>query len=275
MDILNEILKCNDEELEEIIENAIYELDKRATKVEKLGFLNAFNRITSFKGFIPFNTRIKYSNLGIEDYNMNTTDFFYEFAKMVKKKKINNKFGIVQAIEPFIIKYFGYPTHQISREDIFQDKAWNSTTTDEEFFEALEKNTLGDLKGLGAAECTEMSALAEQLLSLFGIESYYLIGRVNHNGIEEDHAFNAVKRKKDYALLDYSIPCPMYNDKEEIIGYFPFIGIMSNEEFENFINNNEFKEFKEFKEFYYANNQLVKIYDTRSYCVSDRKSLKL
>lgn len=270
--LIEDILISTDDELEEMVEDAIMELNKQATKVEKLGFLDGFKSVTVFKGFIPLETRIKYSNYGMEDYNMDTTDFFYEFVKFLKEKKAKDRFAVIRLIEPFIINYFGYPSHKISREDIFEDKAWNSTTTDEEYFAALEKNTIGDLKGLGAAQCTEMSALAEQLLSLFGIESYYLIGKVNHNDKEEDHAFNVVKRKNDYALLDYSIPCPIYNDNEDIAGYIPFIGIMSNEEFEDFITNNEFKEFKEF---YYVNTQLVEIYDTRSYSVSNKKALKL
>ena len=270
MDLLKEINECKESELEEMIENLIFELNKKSTKVEKLGFLNSFNCITVFKGFIPFNTRIKYSNLGIEDYSMNTTDFFYEFAEYVKKNKIKTKFELIKAVESFAIKYFGYPSNKTTREEIFEDKAWNSTTTDEEYFEALEKNTIGDLKGLGAAECTEFSALAEQLLSLFGTETYYLVGKVTHNDKEEEHAFNAVKRKNDYAILDYSIPCPIYNDKEEIVGYVPFIGILSDKEFEDFIQN---KEPKEFNEFYYANGKYVQIYDTRHYQVSNEKRL--
>ena len=269
---LEEVNECKESELEEMVESAIFDLNEQATKVEKLGFLNAFNSNTVFKGFIPFNTRIKYSNLGMEDYGMSTTDFFYEFTEYIKKNKITTKFGVIKAVETFVINYFGYPSHNISREDVFEDKAWNSTTTDEEYFEALERNAIGDLKELGAAECTEMSAVAQQLLSLLGFETYYLIGKVNRDDKEEDHAFNAVKRKNDYAILDYSIPCPIYDNDENIIGYFPFIGIMTNEEFENFINNNEYKEFNEF---YYVNDQLVTIYDTRSYCVSNKKTLKL
>jgi hypothetical protein len=271
MDLLTELNTCTDSEVEEMIESAIFDMNEQATKVEKLGFLDAFNSVTTFKGFIPFDTRIKYSNLGIEDYNMNTTDFFYEFADYVKKHKINSRFALVQSIETFTINYFGYPSNNISREDVFQDKAWNSTTTDEEYFEALERNSLGDLKELGAAQCTERSALAEQLLSLFGFETYYVIGKVNYNDKEEDHAYNIVKRKNDYALLDYSIPCPIYNNKEDIIGYAPFIGIMTKEEFEDFITNNELKEFHDF---YYVDGKAIQIYDTRSYSVNNKKNLK-
>ena len=271
MDLLKEINECKESELEEMIENLIFEMNEKATKVDKLGFLDSYNSITVFKGFIPFNTRIKYSNLGMEDYSMNTTDFFYEFAEYVKKNKIKTKLELIKAIEYYVINYFGYPSNKTNREEIFEDRAWNSTTTDEEYFEALKKNSIGDLKGMGAAECTEYSALAQQLLSLFGTETYYLIGKIIHNDKEENHAFNAIKRKDDYAIIDYSIPCPIYNDKEEIIGYVPFIGILSNEEFKEFIQN---KETKEFNEFYFANDKYVQIYTTRNYQVSSGKSLK-
>ena len=41
-----------------------------------------------------------------------------------------------------------------------------TTKTDSEYFDALENNKIGDLKGMGAALCTERSALAQQILSL-------------------------------------------------------------------------------------------------------------
>ena len=42
-----------------------------------------------------------------------------------------------------------------------------------EYFDVLDNNKIGDLKSKGAAECTERSAVAQQILSIFGIESYY------------------------------------------------------------------------------------------------------
>ena len=121
-----------------------------------------------------------------------------------------------------------------------EDYGMETTTTDEEYFDMLKKNKIGDLKGKGAAECTERSALVQQILSIFGIESYYCMGCVDYNR-QEPHCFNIVKRKKDYALLDYSLPVASYNDDGNIVAYYPFIASLTNEEFEDFIKNNTIK----------------------------------
>ena len=180
MDLLQRILECNEEDIDTIIQQAIEEADSNSDKIEKLGFLDYGKSNNLFKGFIPLNARIKYSNLSIEDYGMQTTDYMYEFAHFVKQYNINSKASLIHNLEYFINSYFGMPGKG-DREQIFNEVAWNTTTTDEEFFAALENNKLGDLKHKEAAQCTERSALAQQILSLFGTESYYCMGCVCWN----------------------------------------------------------------------------------------------
>ncbi len=86
-----------------------------------------------FRGFIPLNTRIKYASLNIEDYGMKSTDYFYEFANLLRKYKINNKVFFVFNLEYFINNYFGMPG-KANRTEIFNDIAWQTTTTDDEYF---------------------------------------------------------------------------------------------------------------------------------------------
>lgn len=250
MDLLKRILDCSEEEIDLIIENVIKELDINSIKIDRLGFLDYGKSNSVFKGFIPLKTRIKYANYNIEDYGMESTDFIYEFAHFIKKHNINNKASLIYNLEYFINSYFGFPGKS-SRETIFNDIAWKTTKSDEEYFDALSNNKIGDLKGTGSAQCTERSALAEQILSAFGIETYYCMGCVDLDDRQEGHCFNIVKRKNDYALLDYSIPVTSYNSEGKIIAYYPFIGILSNEEFLDFINNGTIKSFDD----YYMNGR--------------------
>lgn len=134
-------------------------------------------------------TRIKYALLNMEYYGMESTDFFYDFAHFVRKYNIANKGSMIHNLEYFINSYFGYPG-KIDRETVFNDIAWQNTTTDEEYFEALENNKIGDLKGKGAAQCTERDAIAQQILSLFGTESYYCMVCVDLGSKQEGHCFN-------------------------------------------------------------------------------------
>ena len=242
MDLFQKILECSDEEVDSIIETAINNANASAKKVEKLGFLEYGKTYNVFKGFIPLKARIKYASLNMEDYGMETTDFIYEFAHFIKKYNINSKSSLIHSLEFFVNSYFGYSSNT-DRETIFNDIAWQTTTTDEEYFEALKNNKLGDLKGKGAAECTERGALVQQVLSIFGIESYYCMGCVDLGDRQEGHCFNIVKRKNDYALLDYSIPVVSYKEDGSVDAYYPFIGALTNEEFLDFINNGVIKSF--------------------------------
>lgn len=250
MDLFQKILECKEEDVDSIIETAINEANANAEKVEKLGFLDYGKSCSVFKGFIPLNTRIKYANLNIEDYGMESTDFIYEFVHFIKKYNINNKASLIHNLEYFVNSYFGFPG-KIDRETIFNDIAWQTTTTDEEYFKALENNKLGDLKGKGAAQCTERGALVQQVLSIFGTESYYCIGCVDLGDKQEGHCFNIVKRKNDYALLDYSVPIVSYKEDGSVRAYYPFVGTLTNEEFLDFVNNGVIKSFDD----YYMNGR--------------------
>lgn len=245
MDLLQRILECSEEEVDSIIDQAIKDADNNAVKVDKLGFLSHGHSNSVHKGFIPLTTRIKYANLTMEDYGMETTDFIYEFAHAIKKYNVNTKAGLIHYLEHFVNYYFGFPG-KAKRETIFNDIAWETTTTDDEYFAALENNKLGDLKGKGAAECTERGALVQQVLSVFGTESYYCMGCVDLGNRQEPHCFNIVKRKNDYALLDYSVPITAYNADGSVRAYYPFIGTMTNDEFIDFINNGTIRSFDDY-----------------------------
>ena len=245
--MIEKIISAKEEDIDEIIENRIIELNSREDKIEKLGFLDSVSSYPVYRGFIPTNTRIKYSSFGVEDYSMKTTDFIYEFAHNIKKYNLTNKGQIVNYLEYFINSYFGL-SGGMSREAIFNDIAWNTTTTDDEYFSALEKNEIGMLKNKRAALCTERSAVAEQILSVLGFESFYCMGCVNlGNNHQEPHCFNIIKRKNDYALVDYSCPIVEYNEDNSIRAYYPFVATLSNDEFVDFLNNGMVKSFLNYR----------------------------
>lgn len=244
--MLKEIINESEENIDKIIELKINELNEKAEKIEKLGFLDAIRSRSVYKGFIPLTTRIKYSNYSIEDYSMKTTDFIYEFAHCLKKYKFNSKFQIINFLEYFINLYFGLPGG-ISRETIFNDIAWNTTSTDEEYFSALEKNEIGMLKNKNAAMCTERSAVAEQILSVLDFETYYCMGCVDLGDSQEPHCFNIVKRQNDYAIVDYSCPVTVYREDGNINAFFPFIGLLSNDEFLDFLQSGVIKSFSNYR----------------------------
>lgn len=243
-DLLQKILECKEEEVNSVIKTAIDAADANAIKIEYLGYSGGLCQNNAHKGFIPLNTRIRYANLVLEDYGMQTTDFIYEFAHLLKACHVDNKKMLIYALQPFVDNYFGLPG-KTSREMVFNEKA-QMTKTDEEYFAALKKNQLGDLKGKGAALCTERSALIQQILSIFGIESYYCMGCAEKDNSQEPHCFNVVKRKNDYAVLDYSMPVTSYGKDGRIL-YYPFVGSLTNEEFADFLEKGTIKSFDDYR----------------------------
>lgn len=263
MELLQKILECKDEDVDLIVREVIDACNSNAQQIDRLGFLQQGKSNSIFRGFIPLNARIKYASLNMEDYGMESTDYFYEFANFLRKYKINSKASLIFNLEYFINSYFGMPG-KANREEIFNDIAWRTTTTDDEYFESLKNNKLGDLKGKGAAQCTERSALAQQILSFYGTEAYYCMGCVDLEDSQEGHCFNIVKRKNDYALLDYSVPVARYNQDGSLRAYYPFVGTLTNEEFLDFVSNGTIKSFDD----YHINgNQIAKTGNRRTYVI--------
>ncbi len=217
-----------------------------------------------FRGFIPLNTRIRYETQNDSEYGMQTTDFLYEYAHYLKEKGIKTDLGFVMNLEPFINSYFGTFV-SAKRNYYFYDQHWQQTKTDQELFEAIDRNQLGDLKGKNAAMCTERSALAQQVLSLYGFESYYCIGCMEHDGKQEDHCFNVVRKKDNYMIVDYSRPVSkkdMNGNHEE---YCPFFGELSKEEFEGFMNQGKIKAAREYE--VDGHNKKIPLPKSRRYAV--------
>lgn len=248
MDLLQKILDCKEEEVDAIVKEAIKDADAKSNEVKEV-LSPVFPH--PFKGFIPLNARIKYNSLALESYSMQTTDFMYEFAHFIKKNNINSKGRLIYALGLFINSYFGLPdrVHKKQREQIFFTDIYSKTKSDVDLFKALDNNKIGDLKHQDAAQCTERAALAQQILSLFGTESYYCFGCLGIGKDQEGHAFNVIKRENDYAVLDYSCVVKSYNKENLLNAYFPFIGILSNEEFADFINNKKIKRFQNYEFF--------------------------
>lgn len=249
MDLLEKIYNSTDEELTFVIDDAIKKAIENADKKERLGFFDgasATSKITAHKGFISPDTRIKYSNASMNSYSMKTTDYIYDFVKYVKKNKINDRGTLVKFVENYINHYFGVSDGIDMRDAYFNQIAFQTTETDDEYFEKLENLEIGDLKGKNIAMCTERAALAQNLLSLFGFEIYYCMGCINNNGQEEAHCFNIARAKDSFKLLDYSLPVSIC-ENAQVVDYAPFQEKINLDEIEDGLFNGISKDFSSYK----------------------------
>lgn len=265
MDLLTQIITCKDEELNEIIDKVLAVKIKESEKKERIGFIDAATTINIHRGFINPDTRIQYSKGSVFNYSMKTTNFYYEFAKYIKKIKVNNIGFLIKEIENFINYYFGVNRNDNdNRDDYLFSITLGTTIDDDEAWRKIEKLEIGSFKGKRVAMCTEKAALAQNLISLFGIESYWCMGYLNNNGKIEPHCFNIARAKNNYMLLDYSVPVAVI--KNGIINeWAPFQGKISLSELEEMLNGKS-KEYENY-EYLIEENNLKKVYNntTRTY----------
>ena len=236
MSFFEKIMTCDESEVASLVRDALKTANDLSIKNERIGFQENLKPQKPHKGFINSSTRIKYCNFEATTYSMKTIDYFYEFVKILRQSGVKTKAEFINIVQVFINEYFGLNSSRKDlRSEVIFDKAWQSTKSDEELFSALENNEIGDFKGKNVALCTERAAIAQNLLSLFGFETYYCIGCIEKNGVESAHCYNIVKAPNVYVLLDYSQAVPMYQDNE-IMGYEPFTGNIPFDKIDSVLN---------------------------------------
>ena len=192
-----------DEKIEEIISKRVDELEKNAIKTKEIGNVERPNENASHhKGFISKDTKVCYS-YAYEGYSISLTDYLYDFINYIKN---NNLSPTPYIVFKFLDEYFGERTNvDIRNSNIFKD--------------------ISDFKHSGNAMCTERAALANNILSFIGLETYFCDGSIYHpNGDSGEHAFLIIKTEKgNYSLYDptYSV----YYDNQD----HPFICRLSEE----------------------------------------------
>ena len=234
-DFLTEVINCkSEEEVKKLVDETLAKRIEGSEKVEELGA----RHMTAYKGFIHPDIRMRCGSSTLSTYRMSTTDYLYEYATAVWKYTTYQTPGkFADGIVPFLNWYFGITVPgEDKRDDFFCDKAFLAGVYDEKFFEAMENFTIGDLRGQGIALCMERSAVAQNILSLFGFDSFFCVGVVKNGDSYEDHAFNIVRNGNKYMLIDFSKTVPQKGLNGSII-YKPYYMEISADKIEDFMNN--------------------------------------
>ena len=77
------------------------------------------------------------------------------------------------------------------------------------------------LKGEGAAMCVERAMLAQNLLKLLNIGSFYKASCIERDGKLEIHAYNLIANNDKYYIFDSSIPTERNSKVSPLIGEIP------------------------------------------------------
>lgn len=87
--------------------------------------------------------------------------------------------------------------------------------------EGLPIGKVSNLKGKNAAMCVERAMVAQNLLKLLGINSYYKCSGIIKNGKKEVHAYNVVEFQSKYYVFDATMPTVKDEEISPIVAEIP------------------------------------------------------
>ena len=246
--ILSTIINLSDNELEEYVKSLVDLCDESSIKNPVIGM----QYYKYHKGFIGFDTKVSYGSDYFYDYSMKDYEMYIDFFKSLKKqngKQENLDLNyLLNIIYSYVVKYFQSekeilknPNISIMRDQIvmnYLESIAKDPNDDEEWIKNKNELNISVFKGQGVAMCSERAALAQNLLSLFGIESYFCGGMVTKNELEncDGHAFNFIRFDGRNYILDFSLPVYLYEGNEKVT-CLPFISEISDNSSNELLKN--------------------------------------
>ena len=167
------------------------------------------------------NEKLKIDNNEIIEMFQNFLEDFIEITKILSEKHPNvdskaiERTAMMGAVQKQLDDYFGRTNG---------DTGKNNT----KMYEEVKTRNLHDFKGQSSATCTELSMLAQQLISFAGAKSQFISGGPLEKYNEEDgdsasygvtHAFNIISFEKESGesayLFDPANPMNIKNESDE------------------------------------------------------------
>ena len=260
--ISNDISKIEEKELKDYIVNRLLYLEKN-TKVEKLGITENNDIVSIYKGYISSNSPIK-SSKSAEPFYLDNINIYYDF--IVQYKKHINEDGLLkmfQDLQNYFTDTFGLTGSQKKRHEVYCEHSieLQSKVLDKELM------SVHKLTEKGAAMCLERSAILQNILSLLGLNSYFIYGKLEKisesETTEELHSYNIVKiTQEDYLIYDISNPLSLSQNDEKY--YFPAINVISEQQLKSVINGTSY---------IFDNKQVENLFDCKATVLNEIKRI--
>ena len=199
-------------------------------------------------GYIPRGTRIVYGystdsvvpNNGGMYYYVDDDSYIYDFCKYIKTVDVLGEVDFFENVLMFLDLYLG-TLNERSREEMFQ----MLMSTNDTYIDPVVEHKLSDFRLKGNAMCSEYSVMANNILSVFGFETYTFVGQEKRTNKEAEwHAFNMISfdknNKKKDMLVDFADAVKVYDFKNGVVGTSPYIiniDCLDGNFIKNFIHN--------------------------------------
>lgn len=202
-----ELFNASPEDAKKIVESRISLLEENADKVNKISPMHSDQHI--HRGYIGSDTAVSFEGVIGSQYKLKDTEYLYDAVEYMRdnKEQIGNGRQFFEKVTGFLNSYFGIPDTSKDRWATIESKTgFESIMDDNEYWNAIDNIDISVFKGEQIAQCSERSAMAQNIMSLFGYETYYVMGDVSVDGKNEGHAYNIVADTKGQkCLVDYSV----------------------------------------------------------------------
>ena len=294
MKFLEEIIGLDDEQLRKKVFSKIKRLERKSKQDNpnckalgyQIGYASELHNIQSdgeyinielmmrcfYNNFIPKDTKMVYGltyncagqagNRGCY-YYVDDQEYLYDFCQYIQDKEVETEYELFGYIRDFLKGYFG-TIKKVDREEMYS----MIIDVNERVFPPIREHSIKDFKGKGNALCSEYAVMAQNLLRLFGFESYLVIGHESISGKNaESHAFNMINfteqetKTKEHILIDFMNPVNVWDLEYHKIGEEPFVGHLDqlDEDFVNrFVNEEEHLVFEDYA-YYIMGETIVKL----------------
>ena len=232
--VSNKIKELDDKSLKDYIVKRLLWLEQNTT-VRKLGITEDDEIISVYKGYISSNSPIK-SSKSAEAFYLDNINIYYDFIVQYKMH-INEEdlLKMFQDLQNYFTDTFGLTGSQKKRNEVYCEHSieLQKNIADSELL------SVHKLTEKGAAMCLERSAILQNILSLLGLNSYFIYGKLEKITIDntdfELHSYNIVKiTQDDYLIYDISNPLSLEQDQQKY--YFPAINVISESDLNDLID---------------------------------------
>lgn len=143
----------------------------------------------------------------------NISDIYIMFGKNVAERQPHTFEDYCTCMMKTIKDYFGDYSNIEERMDNYPDLDYIE--------DGLPIGKVSDFKGKNAAMCVERAMVAQNLLKLLGINSYYKCSGILKNDNKEVHAYNVVEYDGKYYVLDATIPTVKDDEISPLVAEIP------------------------------------------------------
>ena len=209
------ICTLSDEEIKEFVHELVEKLDLKKTDRVDLGYDN----IEPYNGMIYPSMMVSNAD---SCFVIKNNEYLYKFFNFLKDKKIKTINEALNAVYSFINNYFGVDGNDEKKELLLNDR---------------EASDISVLEGQNAAMCTERAALAQNLFTVLGVESYFCVGTIRSLSETGLHAFNVIDFN-GYRLYDAARQVPIYKGGK-IDDYKFYMYPLEKEQFDKLLKSGE------------------------------------